>query len=68
MEFAPNCAAYYPFGVDVFLSHRKINHIARFVHLPALNLSEEAPSVLVRLISNGMEGSKGLFADNITLS
>ncbi|GLU01990.1 hypothetical protein SLE2022_192630 [Rubroshorea leprosula] len=109
MEFAPNCAAYYPFVVDVFLSQRKINHIARFVHLPTLNLSEEAPSVLVmplypatlfqsendgegiilvlyfklsesyskelpshfqeniiRLINNGMEGSKGLFADNIT--
>lgn len=46
-ELAPNYAAYYPFGVDVFLSSRKVNHIARYVHLPALNLSEEVPSILV---------------------
>ncbi|KAK6116481.1 hypothetical protein DH2020_049774 [Rehmannia glutinosa] len=35
-ELAPNSAAYYPFGLDVFLSQRKINHIARFVELPSI--------------------------------
>ncbi|PON38872.1 hypothetical protein TorRG33x02_344120 [Trema orientale] len=46
-EFAPNYAAYYPFGVDVFLSPRKIDHIARFVKLPVINSSGELPSILV---------------------
>ncbi|KAJ6689045.1 hypothetical protein OIU85_005454 [Salix viminalis] len=46
-EFAPNCAAYYPFGVDVFLSPRKIDHIARFVNLPALNSVGKVPPILV---------------------
>ncbi|KAJ6318962.1 hypothetical protein OIU76_014336 [Salix suchowensis] len=46
-EFAPNCAAYYPFGVDVFLSPRKIDHIARFVNLPALNSAGKVPPILV---------------------
>ncbi|KAK2636313.1 hypothetical protein Ddye_031105 [Dipteronia dyeriana] len=46
-EFAPNYAAYYPFGVDVFLSPRKINHIARFVELPAISSSGKLPPILV---------------------
>ncbi|KAK9052120.1 hypothetical protein SSX86_028748 [Deinandra increscens subsp. villosa] len=47
-EHAPNYAAYYPFGVDVFLSQRKIDHIARFVELPAVGSSSgELPSILV---------------------
>lgn len=46
-EFASNSAAFYPFGVDLFLSQRKIDHIARFVELPVFNLSEEIPSILV---------------------
>ncbi|XP_052186515.1 uncharacterized protein LOC127797555 isoform X4 [Diospyros lotus] len=46
-DFAPNHAAYYPFGVDVFLSPRKIDHIARFVELPLINSSEKLPSILV---------------------
>ncbi|KAI5580727.1 hypothetical protein BDE02_08G172800 [Populus trichocarpa] len=46
-EFAPNCAAYYPFGVDVFLSPRKIDHIARFVNLPAINSAGKVPPILV---------------------
>ncbi|KAK4841506.1 hypothetical protein QYF36_011121 [Acer negundo] len=46
-EFAPNYAAYYPFGVDVFLSQRKINHIARFVELPAISSSGKLPPILV---------------------
>lgn len=46
-EFAPNCAAYKPFGLDVFLSQRKIDHIARFVELPVINSSGKLPSILV---------------------
>ncbi|KAJ6323715.1 hypothetical protein OIU76_011081 [Salix suchowensis] len=46
-EFAPNCAAYYPFGVDVFLSPRKIDHIARFVDLPPINSAGNFPTILV---------------------
>ncbi|KAL0327212.1 UNVERIFIED_CONTAM: hypothetical protein Sangu_1799200 [Sesamum angustifolium] len=46
-EFAPNCAAYYPFGLDVFLSQRKINHIGRFVELPLINSSGKLPPILV---------------------
>ncbi|CAN4082536.1 unnamed protein product [Withania somnifera] len=46
-EFAPNCAAFYPFGADVFLSPRKIDHIARFVELPAIDSSSDVPPVLV---------------------
>ncbi|XP_039003570.1 uncharacterized protein LOC120130397 [Hibiscus syriacus] len=46
-DFAPNHAAYYPFGVDVFLSPRKIDHIARFVELPIIIHSEKLPSILV---------------------
>ncbi|XP_062106738.1 uncharacterized protein LOC133818067 isoform X3 [Humulus lupulus] len=46
-EFAPNCAAFDPFAVDVFLCPRKIDHIARFVGLPAQNASGDVPSILV---------------------
>ncbi|XP_039011706.1 uncharacterized protein LOC120140790 [Hibiscus syriacus] len=46
-EFASNSAAFIPFGVDLFLSPRKIDHIARFVELPIFNLSEEIPAILV---------------------
>lgn len=46
-EFAPNYAAYYPFGVDVFLSPRKIGHIARFVDLPAVNSPASFPPILI---------------------
>ncbi|KAJ8424822.1 hypothetical protein Cgig2_013017 [Carnegiea gigantea] len=46
-DFAPNHAAYVPFGVDVFLSSRKIEHIARFVELPAANSSNGFPPILV---------------------
>ncbi|XWS44257.1 hypothetical protein CRYUN_Cryun15aG0028800 [Craigia yunnanensis] len=46
-EFASNSAAFNPFGVDLFLSQRKIDHIARFVELPIFNLSEEIPAILV---------------------
>lgn len=46
-DCAPNCAAFYPFGADIFLSPRKIHHIARFVELPHVNTSDEVPGVLV---------------------
>ncbi|PRQ41273.1 putative protein ENHANCED DISEASE RESISTANCE 2 [Rosa chinensis] len=46
-EFAANYAAYYPFGLDVFLSQRKVNHIARFVKLPAASSSGNLPAILV---------------------
>lgn len=46
-EFASNNAAYYPFGVDVFLSHRKIDHIARLVELPITEPSGRLPQILV---------------------
>ncbi|KAL4574158.1 hypothetical protein LXL04_020983 [Taraxacum kok-saghyz] len=51
-EHACNYAAYYPFGVDVFLSQTKIDHIARFVKLPDSDFGSgsshgDFPSILV---------------------
>ncbi|KAK9116960.1 hypothetical protein Sjap_015907 [Stephania japonica] len=46
-ELASNCAAYHPFGVDVFLSPRKIDHIARFVELPIIGSWGKFPPILV---------------------
>lgn len=46
-EAAPNYAAFSPFGVDVFVSPRKIDHIARFVELPVIESCGKIPSVLV---------------------
>ncbi|KAL3526475.1 hypothetical protein ACH5RR_011131 [Cinchona calisaya] len=46
-EYAPKYAAFYPFGVDVFLSPRKIDHIARFVELPSIDPSGGIPPVLI---------------------
>ncbi|CAN7065940.1 unnamed protein product [Brassica oleracea var. botrytis] len=46
-EFAASQAAYNPFGVDVFLSERKINHIAQYVKLPVTTTSAKLPSLLV---------------------
>lgn len=46
-EFAANYAAYYPFGVDVFLSQRKIDHITRLVELPVIEHSGTLPPILV---------------------
>lgn len=46
-DFAPNYAAYVPFGVDVFLSPRKIDHVARFVELPSIESHGEVPALLV---------------------
>lgn len=46
-DFASNYAAYYPFGVDVFLTPRKIDHIAQHVELPAISSSGKLPPILV---------------------
>ncbi|PSR88368.1 DNA repair protein [Actinidia chinensis var. chinensis] len=46
-EWAPNYAAYHPFGVDVHLSPRIVDHIARFVELPAVNSSGNLPHILI---------------------
>ncbi|CAM8887737.1 unnamed protein product [Rhodiola kirilowii] len=46
-DFAPNCAAFYPIGADIFLSARKIDHVARFVELPAAASYDKLPPILV---------------------
>ncbi|XP_060214456.1 uncharacterized protein LOC132641467 [Lycium barbarum] len=45
--FARNYSAYNPFGVDVFLSQRKIFHIAQHVELPFIEHSGTLPPILV---------------------
>ncbi|XP_042982434.1 uncharacterized protein LOC122311811 isoform X3 [Carya illinoinensis] len=54
-DFAPNYAAYYPFGVDVFLSQWKIEHIARFVELPVINSSGNLPPILIVNVQKFMD-------------
>ncbi|MFS7937177.1 putative protein ENHANCED DISEASE RESISTANCE 2 [Helianthus anomalus] len=46
-ECASNQAAYYPIGVDVFLSPRKIDHIARLLELPKVESSGKIRHLLV---------------------
>nr|XP_043607365.1 uncharacterized protein LOC122579289 [Erigeron canadensis] len=46
-ECASNQAAFYPIGVDVFLSPRKIDHIARLLELPRVESSGKVPPLLV---------------------
>ncbi|KAK7271727.1 hypothetical protein RJT34_27863 [Clitoria ternatea] len=46
-EFAANTAAFYPFGADLFLSSRKVDHIARFVQIPAINIPGDIPPILI---------------------
>ncbi|KAI3726070.1 hypothetical protein L1987_65867 [Smallanthus sonchifolius] len=46
-ENALNEAAFYPIGVDVFLSPRKIDHISRLIQLPTIESSGKVPSLLV---------------------
>ncbi|KAG4399779.1 hypothetical protein GLYMA_08G294100v4 [Glycine max] len=68
-EFASNHAAYYPFGVDVFLSPQKIDHIARFVELPVMSSSGKLPPILVvnvqRLMDDEVEKVKSFRGDTI---
>ncbi|GFS31031.1 CW14 protein [Actinidia rufa] len=67
--FAPNAAAFYPFGVDAFVSPRKIDHIARFVELPVINSSGDVPAILVvnlqRLIDDEVERVRGFPLDTV---
>lgn len=65
-EPAPNCAAFYPFAADIFLSQRKIDHIARFVELPVVNSIEDVPSILVVNVQVPLL-SKFLFLDFVHL-
>ncbi|CAL1357866.1 unnamed protein product [Linum trigynum] len=46
-EPAPECVAFHPFAADIFLSERKIPHIARYVELPTFSAYDEVPAVLV---------------------
>nr|XP_043615510.1 uncharacterized protein LOC122587412 [Erigeron canadensis] len=46
-ENASNLAAFYPIGMDVFLSPRKIDHIARLLELPTVETSGKVPSLLI---------------------
>lgn len=46
-ENASNHAAFDPIGVDVFLSPRKIDHIARLLELPTVESSGKVPALLV---------------------
>ncbi|KAG4395726.1 hypothetical protein GLYMA_19G017700v4 [Glycine max] len=46
-EFASSSAAFYPLGADLFLSSRKIDHIARFIQIPSINIPGDAPSILI---------------------
>ncbi|RXH89485.1 hypothetical protein DVH24_031842 [Malus domestica] len=46
-EIAPSCAAFYPFAADIFVSQKKIDHIARFVELPVVSTTGDVPSILV---------------------
>ncbi|XP_024975964.1 uncharacterized protein LOC112513828 isoform X1 [Cynara cardunculus var. scolymus] len=46
-ECASNRAAFNPIGVDVFLSSRKIDHIARLLELPRVESSGKVPPLLV---------------------
>ncbi|KAI3768657.1 hypothetical protein L2E82_19487 [Cichorium intybus] len=46
-ENASNDAAFYPIGMDVFLSPRKIDHIARLLELPNFESSGKVPPLLV---------------------
>lgn len=46
-EYASSKAAYYPFGVDVYLSRRKISHIARLIELPPISHTSMIPAIMV---------------------
>uniref|UniRef100_M0ZSV1 Uncharacterized protein n=1 Tax=Solanum tuberosum TaxID=4113 RepID=M0ZSV1_SOLTU len=54
----PNFAAYYPFGVDLLLSQRKNDDIARLVELPVIEHSGTIPHILVVNIQVKVEDIK----------
>ncbi|KAH7307562.1 hypothetical protein KP509_22G065400 [Ceratopteris richardii] len=45
--FASQYQMYEPFGVDVFLSPKKVSHVARFVELPDCEKTGDLPALLI---------------------